>query len=186
MATSSFKTFPSTQKEIEPLLFEIESKPTIANQISVETVDKIKILSIAAQVREHAGELHTAFVQSAKRANDPTPLYILAAQAANTLGDRLLELQSWHSARQSAGQKQLSLELASALGYESSFAWQSAQDAQLKLRGQYIRDSYSDIRTQFGAKSLFRVDRAVSGYLGEASVFPSHPNQIPKFFTFRA
>ncbi len=50
-----------------------------------------------------------------------------------------------------------------------------------QLRTEIIQGTYSDIRADCGARALFRIDRAVAGYLGQASVFSSQASQRPKF-----
>jgi hypothetical protein len=47
-------------------------------------------------------------------------------------------------------------------------------------RAQCIRDAYADIRRATGPRELFRIDRALAGYLGEATVFSPYPTQRPK------
>jgi aspartate beta-hydroxylase len=44
--------------------------------------------------------------------------------------------------------------------------------------------SYDQLRRQFGAHELARVDRALTGYLGEWDSTPADPRQRPKFFHF--
>lgn len=47
-------------------------------------------------------------------------------------------------------------------------------------RAQRLKASLQGLREQHGPAALFRMDRALSGYLGQARVFSSHPTQQPK------
>ncbi|MBL8330959.1 MAG: aspartyl/asparaginyl beta-hydroxylase domain-containing protein [Rubrivivax sp.] len=51
-------------------------------------------------------------------------------------------------------------------------------------RREQFRASFDSVRTAFGASELQRVDRALSGFLGEWDATPPDPRQRPKFFYF--
>ena len=53
-------------------------------------------------------------------------------------------------------------------------------------RGQraLLFESFATLRDRFGSKELARVDRALTGYLGEWDATPPDPRQRPKFFYF--
>jgi Aspartyl/Asparaginyl beta-hydroxylase len=132
---------------------------------------------------------------AARKADTPRVLYLLGAQLAQASHNTLNELQCWHQVQQldtgsvnvptqdpNAGfNVGLSKGLASDFGFVSPEQWQQSQAAWQLKRAHYIRDTYSDIRAQHGARALFRIDRALAGYLGEASVFSSQATQKPKF-----
>lgn len=105
--------------------------------------------------------------------------WMLRAQAAQMAGMRLPALQAWHQAanRSAAGLDAASL---SALDLGSPQDWSARVAAMSELRVQYLQDAYSDIRRANEPRALFRIDRALAGYLGQASVFSSHPTQRPK------
>lgn len=64
------------------------------------------------------------------------------------------------------------------IGDEDSF---KAQALRMRdARAAYLKSSLDDLRQQHGRQRIFRIERALSGYLGEASVFSSHATQRPK------
>ena len=53
-----------------------------------------------------------------------------------------------------------------------------------KARRACLFESYQDARDTFGAQAVTRVERALTGYLGEWDATPPDPRQRPKFFYF--
>ncbi len=51
-------------------------------------------------------------------------------------------------------------------------------------RGDIFRDLVDELRERHGADALARVERAVRGYLGDASIAPADPMQRPRFLYF--
>ncbi len=123
--------------------------------------------------------LHERLERLPNEADRSLGIDVIGCLEARARGNSLEALQRWHQLTQR--NKVLSAELAGLLGYNSAEEWRAEVQRFNRLKAEFIRDHYADIRTTFGAKALFRVDRAVAGYLGEASVFPSHPHQKPKF-----
>lgn len=105
--------------------------------------------------------------------------WMLAAAIAHRTGCRLEALRSWHQASRLAarGLDPASLAL---LGLDDATRWSARVTAMSDLRAEYLQDAYSEIRRDHEPRALFRIDRALAGYLGKASVFSSHPTQRPK------
>ena len=53
-----------------------------------------------------------------------------------------------------------------------------------KGRREYLFDSFQNVRDAFGTLAVARVERALTGYLGEWDATPPDPRQRPKFFYF--
>lgn len=111
----------------------------------------------------------------------PSPcaeVWMLLAIVQEAIGESRSALRSWYRAAGPSAKRDLGR--MHALGLDTEAAW-SARSAQIrKMRAEYLRDAYSDIRRAHGPRELFRIDRALAGYLGEASVFSSYPTQRPK------
>lgn len=105
--------------------------------------------------------------------------WMLWAELADSAGHRLDALHAWHQASQRAGRDLDQASLA-VLGLQDRQLWEARVDRMSELRAEYLQDAYSDIRRAHEPKALFRIDRALAGYLGKASVFSSHPTQRPK------
>jgi Aspartyl/Asparaginyl beta-hydroxylase len=157
----------------------------------------IKVIRNAVEAGQDLDSMYLQLEQAARNAKAPQVLYLLGAQTASASQNVLRELQCWHQVQRlqthsttdlntyettNSGLSQgLSTKLAGDLGFVTPEQWQQSQTDWQSRRAQFIRDTYSDIRTQHGARALFRIDRALAGYLGEASVFSSQANQKPKF-----
>ena len=108
-----------------------------------------------------------------------TYLWMLLAQARLQEGPPLPALQCWQRALQ-ARPAVADDTLLAALGVMDAAQWQRMGADIQRLRAEYLRDAYSEIRRGHSARDLFRIDRALAGYLGEATVLSSHPTQRPK------
>lgn len=105
--------------------------------------------------------------------------WMLLAELSERAGHRLDALRAWHQAsRRVPGS--LGADVLRALGLEAAERWSARVTSMSQLRAEYLQDAYSDIRRTYEPKVLFRIDRALAGYLGKASVFSSHPTQRPK------
>ncbi len=104
---------------------------------------------------------------------------MLLAQLSEQAGRRLDTLHAWHQAsrRVTAG---VDAEALQALDLGGAEQWSARVAAMSELRAEYLQDAYSEIRRAHDPKALLRIDRALAGYLGKASVFSSHPTQRPK------
>ena len=106
-------------------------------------------------------------------------LWLLMAQAQLDDGTPLSALQCWHRAMQSRPDVPDDALLA-ALGVMDIESWQRLAARVQARRAEYLRDAYASIRREHSARDLFRIDRALAGYLGEATVLSPHPTQRPK------
>ncbi|MFM8768051.1 MAG: aspartyl/asparaginyl beta-hydroxylase domain-containing protein [Rubrivivax sp.] len=94
-------------------------------------------------------------------------------------GHTLAALNSWNLAsRLQPGVLDAAAMQSLGIGHDESFGARAS--AMRALRADYLKSSIKDIRQLHDQKSLFRIERALSGYLGEASVYSSHPTQRPK------
>lgn len=107
-------------------------------------------------------------------------LQLLLAQLQAASGLRLQALQSWQRASQMRDGlddgEQLQL-----LGLRDAAPFQEQVRRFAALRAEYLQDAFADIRRGSSPRELFRIERALAGYLGKASVFSSHAMQRPKF-----
>ena len=109
----------------------------------------------------------------------PAVAWMLLAELLEQGGHRLDALRSWHQAsRRVSGS--LDADELRALGLDAVERWSARVASMSQLRAEYLQDAYSDIRRAHEPRALFRIDRALAGYLGKASVFSSHPSQRPK------
>jgi aspartate beta-hydroxylase len=94
-------------------------------------------------------------------------------------GDEQRALQAWFQAGQHLPQH-WNLQALQVLGLmdERALAQQSADIS--ARRAARLRASFDHLRELNGPASVFRIDRALAGYLGQARVFSSHPSQQPK------
>lgn len=121
-----------------------------------------------------------ALVRPATGAPPDSPeSWMLLAELAHRTGSRLDALRGWHQASRRAATG-LDAESLAALGLNDATRWSTRVTAMSELRAEYLQDAYSDIRRAHEPRALFRIDRALAGYLGKASVFSSHPTQRPK------
>jgi hypothetical protein len=110
---------------------------------------------------------------------DVAQVWMLLAELSHRTGRSLDALRCWHQASRRAAQG-LDAGSLEALGLPDPSHWARRVTAMSELRAEYLQDAYSDIRRDLEPKALFRIDRALAGYLGKASVFSSHPTQRPK------
>lgn len=138
-----------------------------------------RLRQIADSSSSERDKVLLAWRAAASREPMPAQLWMLFAAIQNKSGDRLSAIRSWHQASKSRGAIASDLLLAS-LGVASEQDWRQWVSLFRDTRATYIRDAYADIRHAVGARDLFRIDRALAGYLGEATVFSPHPTQRPK------
>jgi aspartate beta-hydroxylase len=116
--------------------------------------------------------------QLASAASHCAEAWMLLATLHEAAGETQSALRSWyHSAQPHAKRDAARMHV---LGIDTEATWTSRAAQVRKMRAEYLRDAFSDIRRAHGPRELFRIDRALAGYLGEASVFSSHPTQRPK------
>ena len=125
-----------------------------------------------------AGRLSLALAQAGRHPKAPY-LWMLMAQAQLQRDAPLAALQCWHRAMQ-ARPEMPDETLLAALGVMDNASWQRLGTSIQARRAEYLRDAYAAIRREHSARDLFRIDRALAGYLGEATVVSSHPTQRPK------
>lgn len=106
-------------------------------------------------------------------------LWMLLAQARLELGEPLSGLQCWHRAMQARPAVADDAALA-ALGVMDAAHWLRLGARVQARRAEYLRDAYAALRLGHSARDLFRIDRALAGYLGEATVLSQYPTQRPK------
>jgi hypothetical protein len=106
-------------------------------------------------------------------------LWMLLARAHLQDDAALQALQCWQRAMQ-ARPVVVDDELLTALGGMEAAGWQRLGTEIQVRRAEYLRDAYAEIRRGHTPRDLFRIDRALAGYLGEATVLSSHPTQRPK------
>lgn len=121
----------------------------------------------------------SALTQQCARGKTSAYTWMLLAQSHLETGDTIAALQCWHQASQ-APPAEWDLEKLRVLGIDAPEAWQALTARISGLRAELLQDAYSEIRSSTDARALFRIDRALAGYLGKASVFSSHPSQRPK------
>ncbi len=94
-------------------------------------------------------------------------------------GDERSALQAWFQAglRLPAQWDAYAL---STVGLPDAEALRATSAELAQGRAQWLKDSLQALRNQHGSAALFRIDRALAGYLGQARVFSSHPTQQPK------
>ena len=146
-------------------------------------VHALQALSAFARTLNATGparlQLSTLLLQHLETARTACPeAWMLLAGWQESADQTLPALRSWfrssHVTTKRQAQRMRVLEL------DTESAW-SAQAARVRgMRAEYLRDAFADIRQAHGPRELFRIDRALAGYLGEASVFSSHPTQRPK------
>lgn len=146
-----------------------------------DSLEALRVLRDRARASPTQAEAAWAALRQALRDRpEGTPqAWMLLAELARHAGHPLEALRGWHLASQRAGAGLGPAPLA-ALGLDTPERWSAQVSAMSDLRAQYLQDAYADIRRAHEPKALFRIDRALAGYLGKASVFSSHPTQRPK------
>lgn len=66
------------------------------------------------------------------------------------------------------------------LGLNDDYALRARSSEMAQRRALHLKHSLSGLRDAHGPAAVFRIDRALAGYLGQARVFSSHPTQQPK------
>ena len=126
-----------------------------------------------------ASKLQAIQLEARSRSAGAAYLWLLLAQTQLELEQPLAACRSWHRAVLT-GALPFDSGLLAALEIASERDWLALSAHLNKLRSEYLRDAYADLRQALAPRELFRIDRAVAGYLGEAAVFSSHPTQRPK------
>ena len=93
--------------------------------------------------------------------------------------DERRALQAWFHAGQHLP-KQWDEAALAAVGINGASALRDRSADMSARRAVRLKASLGELREQHGAAAVFRMDRALSGYLGQARVFSSHPTQQPK------
>lgn len=146
-------------------------------------VHGLQTLSAFAATLDMAGrpllQLSTLLLQHLEACQAASPeAWMMLAGWQESAGQTPSALRSWFRSSQASGKR--TAKGMRVLGLDTESAW-TAQAARIrKIRAEYLRDTFTDIRRAHGPRELFRIDRALAGYLGEASVFSSHPTQRPK------
>jgi aspartate beta-hydroxylase len=105
-------------------------------------------------------------------------VWLLSALIELDAGRMLAALQAWHRCV-SALPQGVSPAMLHALGIGGAEEWQRCVRAFHSARAAYLRSACALPREAHGPRALFRIERALAGYLGEASVFSSHATQRP-------
>lgn len=130
----------------------------------------------AAQERQH---LSTLLLEHLEASTTACPeAWMLLASWQESASQNLPALRSWYRSSQAPAKRDA--ERMRVLGLDTESAWSARAARVRRMRAEYLRDAFADIRKAQGPRELFRIDRALAGYLGEASVFSSHPTQRPK------
>ena len=138
------------------------------------------LLALSSVSPEHRDAVLAALWQHLRHSgSDSPPAWMLLAELSQHTGRRLDALRAWHQASQRATSG-VDPSVLAALGLDTAERWSARVSALSEVRAQYLQDAYADIRRAHEPKALFRIDRALAGYLGKASVFSSHPTQRPK------
>lgn len=66
------------------------------------------------------------------------------------------------------------------LGLHDASALRDRSSDMSQRRSNHLKASLAPFRERHGAAAVFRIDRSLAGYLGQARVFSSHPTQQPK------
>ena len=139
-----------------------------------------------AAVLADAGQLadSIAFVESLVTAHvSHYPAWLFLGHAKDAAGDRIGALRAWYKA---------------VIGAQRLGHWKDPETTptgilepvveaieQVRVgRRELLFDAYDDLRKQYGAAELRRVDRALTGYLREWNSAPTDTRQRPKFFYF--
>lgn len=94
-------------------------------------------------------------------------------------GDERRALQAWFQAGQHLPAQWDEAALA-VLGFNGASALRDRSADMSARRAARLKASLTGLREQHGAVAVFRIDRALMGYVGQARVFSSHPTQQPK------
>lgn len=106
-------------------------------------------------------------------------LWLLLALARIDAGEDGPALQCWQQAlRAPPGARDD--DMLAALDVRSVDGWKALAARFQACKAERLRASYGALRAEYGARALFRIERAVAGYLGEATVVSPHPTQQPK------
>ncbi|MFZ4650137.1 MAG: aspartyl/asparaginyl beta-hydroxylase domain-containing protein [Rubrivivax sp.] len=143
--------------------------------IKIRQLREIATASSAASTAQWAAALQ----ERGTPAVDDAAWWVLSAERAANNGERVAALRAWHQAA-CLGAQGWDQEVLDALGLGTAAAWQQRAASMTQEKASLLRESYAEIRRAAGVRALFRIDRALAGYLGEASVFSSHPMQRPK------
>jgi aspartate beta-hydroxylase len=150
-------------------------------QATPRRADRLQALQSWLQTHADAGEAATEDIEQFLHHHPREPyLRLLLAQAHLAARQRLKALQCWQRASSMRDELTDGDQLqVLGLGHAGSAQAQSARF--VDLRAEYLQDSFADIRRGTAPRELFRIERALAGYLGKASVFSSHPMQRPKY-----
>ena len=88
-------------------------------------------------------------------------------------------LNSWNRAARNRGDS-LDAEAMGILGFGDEQHFRAMSSKMRELRSKYLKQSLNKISNNIDSKEYFRINRALSGYLGEANVFSSFATQQPK------
>lgn len=94
-------------------------------------------------------------------------------------GDEQRALQAWFQASRCLP-AQWSPEALAVIGLADEAALRSRSSDLSSRRAARLKNSMGALRDAHGAAAVFRIDRALAGYLGQARVFSSHATQQPK------
>lgn len=146
----------------------------------VQALQTLSAFALALDAAEPARlQLSTLLLQHLETARTTCPeAWMLLARWQESAGQTRPALRSWYRSSQATASRDA--ERMRVLGLDTEAAWTSQASQVRRLRAEYLRDTFADIRKAHGPRELFRIDRALAGYLGEASVFSSHPTQRPK------
>jgi aspartate beta-hydroxylase len=98
---------------------------------------------------------------------------------ALSLEQETLALQCWFQASRCLP-AQWDPDALAVLGLGDAQTLRARSSEMAQRRAQHLKHSLDSLRDAHGSAAVFRIDRALAGYLGQARVFSSHPTQKPK------
>jgi aspartyl/asparaginyl beta-hydroxylase (cupin superfamily) len=144
----------------------------------VEVAMELAMLHLQADCPTDATQILESVLS---RAPDHPHVWLLLGEVRENLGHEVGALKAWHQAVTRAQQRRQWVDQDSTPPHLLAAVLHAIEVVRTG-RAALWRTAYDDVRAQFGAEALRRVDRAVSAHLDEWQATPASPHQRPRFF----
>ncbi len=125
-----------------------------------------------------------AALEAAVRCNpDHAEAWLLLGEVREVEGDPVGALKAWYQAITRAQRVGLWHGPKTTPAHQLDAVMHAIEVVREGRRALFLA-SFADVRERFGASELHRVDRALTGYLGDWDAMPANPQQRPKFLYF--
>jgi hypothetical protein len=142
----------------------VEGMRRLRRWLDLEADPKGAVAAIQREAQSHRGASY---------------LWMLVAQARLELGEPLVALQCWYLAMR-ARPDVADESMLAALGVMDAAGWLQLGRSLQVHRVEYLRGAFDSLRREHSPRDLFRIERALAGYLGEVTVVSQFPTQRPK------